>query len=180
MAPSPSNDLASRTASLFVGSGEGRWSARGLLANGSESKKSLGHRDRRVQPIVYRATGENRERGQRGRRRALRIGASGIAVGTLMMRGSPRVMMVVVVFARRHLRIAQDDCESAVDRRQHEPCRNEGAQRQHSKHEHCCPAWIPAGRPPLVHTMHQSPTRPNRRYTTIGSAANTPSELDGL
>jgi hypothetical protein len=93
-------------------------------------------------------------------------------MGTLVMRRLiMMMMMMVVVFTRRHLRIAQDDCETSIDRRQHEPSRNEGAQEQHSKDEQCCPSWIPAGLHPLVHTMHQSPTcllnpaasgRPNR------------------
>jgi hypothetical protein len=46
-----------------------------------------------------------------------------------MMRGAIVTGMIVVpVFARRHLGIAHDQCETAVDRRQHESRRNKRSQ----------------------------------------------------
>ena len=57
------------------------------------------------------------------------IGASRVAVRAVMMRGAIVTGMIVVpVFARRHLGIAHDQCETAVDRRQHESRRNKRSQ----------------------------------------------------
>jgi hypothetical protein len=47
----------------------------------------------------------------------------------LMMRGViVTAMMMVLMFTRRHLRIAQYECEVSVHRRQHEPCGYERSQ----------------------------------------------------
>jgi hypothetical protein len=53
------------------------------------------------------------------------------------------MMVVVLVFARRHLCIAHDEREASVDLCQHEARRNECPQEQPAEDEQRHPPWIP-------------------------------------
>ena len=57
----------------------------------------------------------------------MRIGAGRIAVRAVMMRGATvaGMMMLVLMCISRHFRVAQDECHTSVDRREHESRRNE-------------------------------------------------------
>ncbi len=54
----------------------------------------------------------------------------------------PGMMVVVLVFTRRHLRIAQDECKTAIHWRQHEARRNERPKEQQPEDEQRCPSWF--------------------------------------
>ena len=125
-------------------SGGGRRAAGRLLARGSERCNSLGNGGGRHQSVVYRATHEHRQSGQRGGSCALRVRTCGVAVDAFVMcRVVVTGMMVVLVFARRHLCIAYGECEASVDLCQHEARRNECPQEQPAEDEQCPPPWVP-------------------------------------
>jgi hypothetical protein len=52
---------------------------------------------------------------------------------------SRMIMAAMVVQGSCRVGIAQDDVKSPIDRRQHEACRNQGAQAEHCEHERCSP-----------------------------------------
>jgi hypothetical protein len=52
------------------------------------------------------------------------------------------MMVVVLVYTRRHLRIAHDECETSVYRRRHESRRNECPQEQYPEDEQRRPSWL--------------------------------------
>jgi hypothetical protein len=80
-----------------------------------------------------------------------------------------QMMMVVLVFPRWGLCIAQDECEVSVDRRQHETRRNECAQEQQSKDEQCCPPQIAAAPHPLLHAFNLNRAQPRRNRKNLGN-----------
>jgi len=53
-----------------------------------------------------------------------------------------RMMVVVLVFSRRHLRIAQDECETSTHWRQHEARWNERPKEQQPEDEQRRPPWF--------------------------------------
>ncbi len=53
------------------------------------------------------------------------------------------MMVVVLVFTRRHLCIAHDECETSTHWRQHEARWNECPKEQQPEDEQRCPSWIP-------------------------------------
>jgi len=63
----------------------------------------------------------------------------------LVMRGAivTGMMEVVLVFTRRHLCIAQDECETSIHWRQHEARGNERPKEQQPEDEQRCPSWFP-------------------------------------
>jgi hypothetical protein len=85
------------------------------------------------------STCEHRQSRQRGWPRALRIGASRIAMRAAMMRGIVVARMVMVMPGRRHLCIAQDIDEMSIHRREHESGGNERAQEQQPEDDECRP-----------------------------------------
>jgi hypothetical protein len=63
----------------------------------------------------------------------------------LVMRGVivTGMMVVVLVFTRRHLCITHDECEISIDRRQHEARGNKRPKEQQPEDEQRRPSWIP-------------------------------------
>jgi hypothetical protein len=53
------------------------------------------------------------------------------------------MMVLMLVFARRRLCIAQHECKPSIDLRQHEARRNERPKEQQPEDEQCCPSGIP-------------------------------------
>jgi hypothetical protein len=64
-------------------------------------------------------------------------------------------MMVVPVFTGRHLRIAQDDCQTSFHGGEHESRRNHRPQEQHAEDEQRRPSWLFY----VAHSFHRSAVR---------------------
>ncbi len=73
---------------------------------------------------------------------------------------SRMIMAAVVVHGSRRVRIAQDDVKSPIDRRQHEPCRNQGTQAEHCEHERCSPVAGPTVLQLFLASLHDPRTMP--------------------
>jgi hypothetical protein len=142
---------------MFWGSDGKRGSARSLMASGPESCERLSNDGRRDQQIEYRSAGEYRQRGQRRGPGALGVGTAGIAVGALEMRGLI-VMMMVPMLTRRHLEVAQDECQTSIDRREHKAHGNEPAQEKHAEDGDRRPPMTS----PVIHRVAHLCRRPSK------------------
>jgi hypothetical protein len=67
------------------------------------------------------------------------------------------VVGMVMFGGRQHIGLAQDDRETAIDRRQHEARRDEAAQEQHAEHQQCRCSRGWRGSDPFEHSSHLAP-----------------------
>ena len=98
----------------------------------------------------------------------------------LVMRGVivTRMMVVVLVFTRRDLCIAQDKCETSTHWRQHEARWNERPKEQQSEDEQRCPSWFlhvphPFHRCADLRAISANPSRPWRHFAIFRHTAHT-------
>jgi hypothetical protein len=127
-------------------------SAGRLLARGPEAQKSLSKRSWRYDQVEHRAACEHRQRRQRRWPSTLRVGTRRIWVSAMMM--SAVIVSRMVIATSKHLRLAQHECESSIDRRKHEARRNERAHEKHPEDEPCRPPRICAVPHPCRFSEH--------------------------
>jgi hypothetical protein len=130
-------------------SGEVRGPAGRRLADWSETEESLRDGRRQSRALERRAARQHRQGWQRRRSAALCVGTGWIAVRPVPVGGVIH-RHVHMVLARRHctgrhgghgcVGITQNECQMAIDRREHEAGRHQPAQEHEPENEQRSPA----------------------------------------